>query len=80
MGAIGVIVPYTVLTSTFDYPDILRQDAGEILTRFHQGGASLILTWWLFAILGLPMLIAYINLANTLAGNPDPRIGLLLLA
>ena len=59
-GAIGVFVPYTMLTFTFEYPDILRQPPGIILTRFHNGGSSLILTWWAFAILGLPLLIAYI--------------------
>jgi hypothetical protein len=59
-GAIGVFIPYTILTITFDYPDILRQDAGIILTKFHDGGGSLIATWWAFAILGLPLLIAYI--------------------
>ena len=34
-GATGVLIPYTILTMTFDYPDILRQDTGTILTRFH---------------------------------------------
>ena len=59
-GAIGVFIPYTILTMTFEYPDILRQDTGTILTKFHKGGSSLILTWWTFAILGLPLLVAYI--------------------
>jgi hypothetical protein len=59
-GAVGVLIPYTILTIIFDYPNILRQDPGIILTRFHAGGSSLILTWWAFAILGLPLLIAYI--------------------
>jgi hypothetical protein len=66
LGAIGVIIPYTLLTISFDYPDILRQDSGVILTKFHEGGNSLIFTWWLFAILGLPMLVAYKQLGNTL--------------
>jgi len=60
VGAIGVFIPYTVLTMTFEYPDILRQDTGTILRKFHDGGSSLILTWWAFAILGLLLLIAYI--------------------
>lgn len=60
IGAIGVFIPYTILTMTFEYPDILRQDTGTILTKFHEGGASLIFTWWAFAILGLPLLIAYV--------------------
>ena len=59
-GAIGVFIPYTILTMTFEYPDILRKDPGEVLTTFHNGGGSLVLTWWAFAILGLPLLIAYI--------------------
>lgn len=59
LGAFGVFVPYTILTMTFDYPDILRQDVGLVLTKFYQGGNQLIFTWWLFAMLGLPLLIAY---------------------
>lgn len=59
-GAIGVFIPYAILTFTFEYPDILRQAPGIILTRFQEGGSSLIFTWWAFAILGLPLLIAYI--------------------
>jgi hypothetical protein len=66
IGAIGVFIPYTILTITFEYPDILRQDPGIILTKFHEGGTSLILTWWAFAILGLPLLIAYILIGQKL--------------
>src|SRR4249919_1396281 len=65
-GAIGVFIPYTVLTMTFEYPDILRQDTGTILNKFHNGGSSLILTWWAFAILALPLLIAYILIGQKL--------------
>lgn len=66
LGAIGVLVPYTILTITFEYPDILRQDTGVVLTKFHTGGNSLILTWWLFAILGLPMVVAYKQMGKQL--------------
>jgi len=65
-GAIGVFIPYTILTMTFEYPDILRQDPGTILTKFHDGGSLLILTWWSFAILGLPLLISYILIGQKL--------------
>lgn len=65
-GAIGVFIPYTILTVTFEYPQILRQDPGTILTKFHAGGSSLILTWWAFALLGLPLLIAYILIGQKL--------------
>ena len=66
-GAIGVFIPYTILTMTFEYPDILRQDTGIILTKFHNGGSSLIFTWWAFAILGLPLLIAYVLIGQKFA-------------
>lgn len=66
VGVIGVLVPYTRLTIIFDYPNILRQETGTILTKFHEGGNKLIWTWWLFAILGLPLLEAYILLGQKL--------------
>jgi hypothetical protein len=65
-GAIGVLVPYTLLTITFEYPGILRKDPSVILTRFHDGGSSLILTWLAFAIMGLPLLIAYVMIGQQL--------------
>lgn len=66
LGAIGVLVPYTILTVIFDYPNILRQETGMILTKFHQGGNPLIWIWWAFAILGLPLLEAYVLLGQKL--------------
>jgi hypothetical protein len=58
-GAVGVLIPYTILSMIFEYPDILRQDTGIILTKFHEGGSSLIWTWFAFALIGLPLLPAY---------------------
>jgi Domain of unknown function (DUF4386) len=66
IGAAGVFIPYTILTMTFEYPDILRRDTGMVLTKFHEGGSSLIFTWWAFAILGLPLLVAYILIGQQL--------------
>jgi hypothetical protein len=59
-GSVALLIPYTVLTMTFDYPDILRQDPAMILTKFHEGGNSLIWTWFAFAVTGLPLIPAYI--------------------
>jgi hypothetical protein len=70
LGAIGVFIPYTILTMTFEYPDILRQGAGIVLTKFHNGGSSLIFTWWAFAIMGLPLVIAYILIGQKLGNKP----------
>lgn len=65
-GALGVLIPYVILTMTFQYPAVLRQETGVILTEFHQGGSSLVLTWWAFAILGLPLVVAYVLLGQLL--------------
>ena len=65
-GAAGVLIPYTILTITFEYPDILRQDTGIILTKFYEGGGRLIGTWLAFALAGLPLLPAYILIGKKL--------------
>jgi hypothetical protein len=51
--AIAFNIPFATLSATFEYPDVLRRPAGEILTMFHAGGASLILTWHAFAVAAL---------------------------
>ena len=66
LGAIGVLIPYTILTIIFDYPNILRQDPGIILTKFHDGGPRLIFVWFLFAFMGIPLLLGYISIGKKL--------------
>lgn len=58
-GAVSVLIPYTMLTILFEYPDILRQDTAIILTKFQEGGSKLIWTWFAFALIGIPLLPAY---------------------
>jgi hypothetical protein len=66
IGGVLLLIPYTILSMTFEYPDILRQDTGIVLTRFHEGGSSLIWTWWAFGVVGLPLLGAYILIGQKL--------------
>lgn len=66
LGAMGAFVPYTILTSTFEYPQILRQDVVTILTKFNAGSSGLIFTWFTFAIMGLPLLMAYVMIGQKL--------------
>lgn len=55
-GVLLVVLPiaynvlFTVLSRTFDYPDILRQPTLEVLTRFAAGDSKLVFTWWGFAM------------------------------
>jgi hypothetical protein len=51
---------FTLLSVTFEYPDILRQPAGYILERFDAGGAGLVATWYGFmltAVLFVPLVV-----------------------
>lgn len=45
-----VQIPFTILTVQFNYPDILREPPSVILTNFLQGGSSLLLTWYAYAL------------------------------
>ena len=66
LGGALLFIPYTILTISFDYPDVLREDSGEILRLFKAGGAPLIWTWFAFALVGLPLLGAYSLLGQKL--------------
>jgi Domain of unknown function (DUF4386) len=65
-GAIALFIPYNILIIIFEYPDILRQSTAIILTKFHEGGSTLIWSWFAFAITGIPLLPAYILLGQKL--------------
>lgn len=41
-----LVVGFTALVFTFDYPTILREPVGDILTRFQAGGPALIAQWY----------------------------------
>ncbi|MFT3743154.1 MAG: DUF4386 domain-containing protein [Pyrinomonadaceae bacterium] len=50
-------IPFSILGAIFDYPNILRQPTGEVLTRFHAGGTTLIATWYAFALAAVLMVL-----------------------
>jgi hypothetical protein len=57
---------FLLLAKRFDYPDILRRPANEILERFHAGGSSLIVLWWMFMLSGLLLIPAGVLLGQAL--------------
>ena len=59
------------LAKTFDYPNILRRPTGEILARFREGGAGLVLLWWGFAMTAVLFAPLAVLLASALEGA-DP--------
>lgn len=68
-GCLLVAVPlvftlgFTGLQMTFEYPDILRHDAGEVLTRFAAAGADLHLYWYAMFAAALGLIPAAIGVA-----------------
>lgn len=78
LGAILVNIPFTLLMMTFDYPDILRAPAGDILTQFAAGGSRLIWTWLAFAWVGLPILLGILLLPRALASDEPADRGRVL--
>jgi hypothetical protein len=59
-------VTFALLARRFDYPDILRRPADEILDRFRAGGAWLVLLWWMFMLSGLLLVPAVVLLGQAL--------------
>src|SRR4051794_3025654 len=72
VGALAFGGAATVLSSTFDWPDILREPAGVVLPAFVAGGTGLVWTWfvtaWTYAILLVPILL----LPSVLGRRGDP--------
>jgi hypothetical protein len=75
---VGFNVPYAILASLYDYPQILRRPAAEALHRFADGGAPLILTWYAFMLAALalvPVAMALSLTPSRLARSPALAVG-----
>jgi hypothetical protein len=74
VGALAFAAAATTLSSTFDWPDILREPTSVVLPTFVAGGDSLIWTWlataWTYAILAIPILL----LPAALGRRQDPAL------
>ena len=72
IGAVTFAVAATILSSTFNWPDILREPPDVVLPAFVDGGTSLVWTWfavaWTYAILLVPILL----LPAALGRRDDP--------
>jgi hypothetical protein len=72
IGAVTFAIAATILSSTFNWPDILREPPEVVLPAFVAGGTSLVWTWfavaWTYAILLVPILL----LPAALGRRDDP--------
>jgi hypothetical protein len=65
---VAVQMPFARLAAVFDYPDVLRRPAGEVLSAFAAGGDALVLTWYAYAAS-----VGLFGLAVLAIGRGDPR-------
>jgi hypothetical protein len=78
-GVLLIVLPlafnaaFAALAATFDYPDIIRKPTQQILQRFRDGGSSLVLLWWAFAMTAVLLAPAAVLLSGALAGA-DPTL------
>ena len=74
-GAVTFAVAATVLSSTFEWPDILREPPQVVLAAFQDGGTSLVWTWfavaWTYGLLLVPILL----LPAAVGRRDDPVLG-----
>jgi hypothetical protein len=74
VGAVAFAAAATVLSATFNWPDVLREPGGVVLPAFVAGGNSLVWTWfataWSYAILAVPILL----LPSQLGRRDDPAL------
>lgn len=67
-------IPYLLLIQRFEYDDILRQSVDNVLTKFHAGGTSLIITWFVFGLAALLFIPASILLHKIIAHKDMPYL------
>jgi len=77
--AIAFNIPFSILGSIFDYPDILRQPAALVLNRFHEAGNTLVVTWYGFMFCAILLVPFSIGLSKQLPALAE-RQGLAKLA
>lgn len=85
-GLLLVLLPvwfnacFGLLAARFDYPDILRAPAGQVLARFSGGGTGLVVLWWAFALSALALAPAAVLLGDVFAGAGASLTHLTVLA
>ena len=76
VGALAFAAAATLLSSTFNWPDVLREPAEVVLPAFVAGGTGLVWTWfataWTYAILAVPILLLPAALGRR--GDPVLRV------
>jgi hypothetical protein len=67
---------FTLLSVSFEYPDILRESSGYILRRFDEGGGGLVATWYGFMLTAVLLIPVAVLVYNVMGRDATPYMGL----
>jgi hypothetical protein len=67
---------FTLLSMTFEYPDILREPSGYILRHFEEGGGALVATWYGFMLTAVLLIPVAVLVHKVVGGDATPYMGL----
>lgn len=67
---------FTMLSMSFEYPDILREPAGEVLLKFDEGGSGLIATWYAFMLTAVLFVPLAVLVHRSLARKDTPYLAM----
>lgn len=67
---------FTMLSMSFEYPDILREDAGYVLQEFDAGGSGLIAIWYAFMLTAVLFVPLAVLVHRVLARDDTPYLAL----
>src|SRR5918911_4531125 len=70
--SLAFTVCFTLLQQLFEYPDILRQPTGDVLTKFQAGGAGLIAVWYVLTLTAVLFIPVVLLLHRVLAAPEAP--------
>jgi hypothetical protein len=70
--SVGFSVCFTLLQQQFEYPDILRQPTGDVLTKFQAGGSGLIAVWYVLTLSAVLFIPVVLLLHRVLAAQEAP--------
>src|SRR3712207_2308482 len=75
LSAVGFAITSTVLSSTFNWPDILREPPDTVLTKFQDGGTTLIWIWFAVAWSYALLIVLTLLLGRVLDREDMPYVG-----
>lgn len=76
VATLGFNVFFTLLSITFEYPDILRSPTSYVLAEYQAGGSTLTLEWYGMVFVSILLIPCVVFLHRLLRDSDSPLLGL----